>query len=56
MSSTGRPRRRTDAQATASVADLFNVVYEVLLQVLYRLLARVDESEAETAVLAVLAR
>jgi Ferritin-like len=37
---------------TAKVADLFNVVYEVLLQVLYRLLARIDESETETAVLA----
>jgi ferritin-like protein len=37
---------------TAKVADLFNVVYEVLLQVLYRLLARIDETDAETAVLA----
>lgn len=37
---------------TARAADLFNVVYEVLLQVLYRLLARIDESESETAVLA----
>jgi hypothetical protein len=37
---------------TARVADLFNVVYEVLLQVLYRLLARIDETQAETAVLA----
>jgi hypothetical protein len=37
---------------TARVADLFNVVYEVLLQVLYRLLARIDETDAETAVLA----
>jgi hypothetical protein len=33
-------------------ADLFNVAYEVLLQMLYRLLARIDESDAETAVLA----
>jgi hypothetical protein len=37
---------------TAKTADLFNVVYEVLLQVLYRLLARVDESDSETTVLA----
>ena len=37
---------------TAKVADLFNVVYEVLLQVLYRLLSRIDETDAETAVLA----
>jgi hypothetical protein len=37
---------------TARAADLFNVVYEVLLQVLYRLLARIDESDAEIAVLA----
>lgn len=37
---------------TAQVADLGNVVYEVLLQVLYRLLSRIDESDAETATLA----
>jgi hypothetical protein len=37
---------------TARVADLFNVVYEILLQVLYRLLARIDETDAETAILA----
>jgi hypothetical protein len=37
---------------TAKVADLDNVVYEVLLLVLYRLLARIDESDAETATLA----
>ena len=37
---------------TAQVADLFNIVYEVLLQVLYRLLSRVDETDAETAILA----
>ena len=37
---------------TARAADLFNVAYEVLLQVLYRLLARIDESDAETPVLA----
>jgi hypothetical protein len=37
---------------TAKVADLCNVVYEVLLQVLYRLLSRIDESDAETATLA----
>jgi Ferritin-like len=37
---------------TAKVADLGNVVYEVLLQLLYRLLSRIDESDAETATLA----
>jgi hypothetical protein len=37
---------------TAKVADLGNVVYEVLLPVLYRLLSRIDESDAETATLA----
>ena len=37
---------------TAKVADLANVAYEVLLQVLYRLLSRIDESDAETATLA----
>jgi hypothetical protein len=37
---------------TARAADLFNVSYEVLLQVLYRLLSRIDESDAEIAVLA----
>jgi hypothetical protein len=37
---------------TAKVADLGNVVYEVLLLTLYRLLARIDESDAETATLA----
>jgi len=37
---------------TAKVADLGNVVYEVLLLVLYRLLSRIDESDVETATLA----
>ena len=37
---------------TAKVADLGNVVYEVLLLLLYRLLSRIDESDAETATLA----
>jgi hypothetical protein len=37
---------------TARVADLFNVVYEVLLQLLYRLLAHVDETEEQIATLA----
>jgi hypothetical protein len=37
---------------TAKVADLFNIVYEVLLQVLYRLLSRIDETDDETALLA----
>jgi hypothetical protein len=37
---------------TVKVADLFNVVYEILLLVLYRLLARIDETDAEIGVLA----
>jgi hypothetical protein len=37
---------------TARVADLFNVVYEVLLLTLYRLLARIDETAEEAALLA----
>jgi hypothetical protein len=41
-----------DDPRTAAVADLFNVVYEALLLVFYRLLARIDETTAETAVLA----
>jgi hypothetical protein len=40
-----------DDPLTAKVADLFNVAYEVLLQILYRLLARIDETDAETGVL-----
>jgi hypothetical protein len=39
-------------QVTAKVADLGNVVYEVLLLLLYRLLSRIDESDTETATLA----
>jgi hypothetical protein len=41
-----------DEPLTAQVADLFNVVYEVLLLVLYRLLSRIDETDTETGVLA----
>jgi hypothetical protein len=41
-----------DDPLTVKVADLFNVVYEVLLLVLYRLLARIDETDAEIGVLA----
>ena len=37
---------------TARVADLFNVAYEVLLQLLYRMLSRIDETEAQTRLLA----
>jgi hypothetical protein len=37
---------------TAKVADLSNVVYEVLLLLLYRLLARIDETDEEAATLA----
>jgi hypothetical protein len=43
---------RISHPVTAKVADLGNVIYEVLLQVLYRLLSRIDESDAETATLA----
>jgi hypothetical protein len=38
--------------ATARVADLFNVGYEVLLQVLSRFFNNIDETEAERATLA----
>jgi hypothetical protein len=41
-----------DDPTTAKVADLFNVVYEVLLLVLYRLLARIDETDAQAGILA----
>ena len=41
----------TDPQ-TARVADLCNVAYEVLLQLLYRLFCRIDESQEQVAVLA----
>jgi hypothetical protein len=37
---------------TTRVADLLNVIYEVLLQVLYRVLARVDETDTQLATLA----
>jgi hypothetical protein len=39
-------------QLTARCADLFNVIYEVLLQLLHRYFAHTDESEAELAILA----
>jgi hypothetical protein len=38
--------------ATARVADLCNVAYEVLLQLFYRLLCHVDESDAQIKTLA----
>ena len=41
----------TDA-LTASVADLFNIAYEALLLVLYRLLARIDETDEQALILA----
>jgi len=41
-----------DDPHTARVADLFNVIYEVLLQLLYRLLARIDETDAQAGILA----
>jgi hypothetical protein len=41
-----------DDPLTTRVADLFNVVYEVLLQLLYRLLARIDENDMEVGILA----
>ena len=37
---------------TAKVADLSNVIYEVLLLLLYRLLARIDETDEEATTLA----
>jgi hypothetical protein len=41
-----------DDPLTVKVADLFNVVYEALLLILYRLLARIDETDAEIGILA----
>ena len=41
----------TDAR-TARIADVCNVSYEVLLQLLYRLFSRVDETEAQVQTLA----
>ena len=38
--------------ATARVADLFNVGYEVLLQILHRFFTNIDETDAERGVLA----
>ncbi len=37
---------------TASVADLFNIAYEALLLILYRLLARIDETDEQSLLLA----
>jgi hypothetical protein len=39
-------------RGTARVADLFNVGYEILLQVLHRTFTNIDETEAERAILA----
>lgn len=38
-------------QRTARIADLANVAYEVLLQLLYRLLSRIDETEEQMGTL-----
>jgi hypothetical protein len=48
---TGAMLRITE-HATARVADLFNVGYEILLQVLSRFFNRIDESDAESMALA----
>ena len=48
---TGAMPRYSDHQ-TARVADLFNVGYEILLQVLSRFFSRIDESDAEAMALA----
>lgn len=48
---TGALPRFTD-RSTARVADLFNVGYEILLQVLSRFFSRIDETEAEAMALA----
>jgi hypothetical protein len=48
---TGAIPRFTDHQ-TARVADLFNIGYEILLQVLYRFFNRIDETDAEAMALA----
>ena len=54
--SCGRPRNGEPADLisdpkTAAVADLGNVAYEVLLQLLYRLLSRVDENDEQMKIL-----
>ena len=41
--------------ATARVADLCNVTYEVLLHLLYRLMSHIDESAEQIATLATVA-
>jgi len=50
-SETGELPRCTDPD-TSRVADLFNVGYEILLQVLHRFFNNIDETEAQRAVLA----
>jgi hypothetical protein len=47
----GQMPRFTDRE-TARVADLFNVGYEILLQVLHRFFNNIDETEVELATLA----
>lgn len=51
-SETGEPMDLITDPHTARVADLCNVAYEVLLQLLYRLMCRVDESSAQINTLA----
>jgi hypothetical protein len=47
----GEPADLITDPKSAAVADLGNVAYEVLLQLLYRLLSRVDENDEQMKVL-----
>jgi hypothetical protein len=47
----GQPADLISDPKSAAVADLGNVAYEVLLQVLYRLLSRVDENDEQMNIL-----
>ena len=49
---TGEPAILITDPATARIADLGNVAYEVLLQLLYRLMCHVDETDEQVKVLA----
>ena len=48
----GEPVTLISDPATARIADLGNVAYEVLLQLLYRLMCHVDETDEQVKVLA----
>jgi hypothetical protein len=47
----GEPADLITDPTTAAIADLANVAYEVLLQLLYRLLSRIDETDTQMKIL-----